>query len=136
MEGNLIMKGNGAIARPVALAVLAGGLVITSGIVRFASAGEVTMPKPIASCMVQPIYPEQEKKEGIVGLVLLNVMVLASGKVGEITPKQEVAGHPAFTASASAALAKWCFEPGREGDKAVDVSVVIPVRFALEEKKE
>jgi TonB family protein len=128
------MQRNRAVARAAAWIGLAGALIITSGAIRPAAA-EITMPKPLASCMVQPVYPEAEKEAGVTGTVLLNVEVLASGKVGEISAKQAVDGHPAFTASAIAAVGKWCFEPGRDGDKAVDVTVVIPIRYALEEKK-
>lgn len=95
----------------------------------------VTMPKLIPSCMVQPVYPEQEKKAGIVGMVHLNVEVKADGTVGSIKAQQEVKDHPAFTASAVAAAGKWCFEPAQKDGQAVACTVMIPVRFALEEKK-
>jgi TonB family protein len=98
------------------------------------AADEPTAPKPLASCMTQPSYPEQELKAGVEGTVYLNVEILASGKIGKITSKQEVERHPAFTASATAAIAKWCFEPAMLNGKPVDISVVIPVRFKLDKK--
>jgi protein TonB len=97
---------------------------------------ELTLPKLIQSCRVLPVYPEQEKVAGIQGTVLLGVEVKADGTVASVKPQQEVKDHPAFTASAAAAVAKWCFEPARKDGRAVACTVAIPVRFALEEKKE
>jgi len=126
------MNRNGAFARVTWWIMATGALVVLSGAGHLAMAGEITMPAPLASCMVQPVYPEAERKAGVTGTVFLNVVVLASGNVGEISTKQGIEGHPAFAASAIAAVSKWCFEPGRDGEKAVDVNVVIPVRYALD----
>ena len=97
---------------------------------------EVTMPKMIPSSMVQPVYPEQEKKAGIEGFILLGVEVAADGTVASIKPEQEVPNHPAFTASAMAAVGKWRFEPAQKDGEAIACSVNIPVRFALDCKKD
>lgn len=97
---------------------------------------ELTLPKLIQSCRVLPVYPEPEKVAGIQGTVLLGVEVKADGTVASIKAEQEVKDHPAFTASATAAVGKWCFEPARKDGRAVACTVVIPVRFALDEKKE
>jgi TonB family protein len=113
-------------------AVVAAVLCLPAGTGTARAGDEITPPKPIPSCMVQPVYPEAEKKAGIQGTVFLNVEVKADGTVGEVTPKKEVKGHPAFTASATAAIQTWCFEPGQKDGNAVDVQVVIPVRFALD----
>ena len=118
--------------------VAAGVLTLSVGllIVTASAASDPTPPKLIASCMVQPTYPEAERAAGVQGTVTLNVEVRADGSVGEISPKEEVAGHPAFTKSAMEAIRKWCFEPAQVGDRAVKIKIVVPVRFALEEKLE
>ena len=126
------MNRNGAVARVALFIVAAVTIGCAIGVGRSARAADITMPSPLASCMVQPVYPEAERKAGVTGTVLLDVEVLASGKVGKISAKQGIEGHPAFTDSAIAAVSKWCFEPGRDGEKAVDVNVVIPVRYALD----
>jgi periplasmic protein TonB len=94
-----------------------------------------TPPKPIQSCMVQPVYPEQERVAGVQGIVFLGVEIRIDGTVASVRAVQEVESHPAFTASAKAAVGKWCFEPARQGGKAVACSITVPVRFALDEKK-
>jgi len=96
----------------------------------------VTMPKMIPSSMVQPVYPEPERKAGVMGTVLLGVEVAADGTVASIKPEQEVPNHPAFTASAMAAVGKWRFEPAQKDGQAIAGSVHIPVRFALDCKKD
>jgi len=96
---------------------------------------EITPPKLKTSCFVQPVYPEQEKIDGIQGTVYLNVEVKADGTVGKVSVKEEIKGHPAFTVAAAAATRKWCFEPAQKDGQAVDIEVVIPVRFALDGKK-
>ena len=114
------------------------GIAASSGVAGPESAGVAesdSAPSLIQSSRVLPVYPEPERKAGIQGTVLLNVEIKADGTVGKVSAKQEVEGHPAFTSSAIAAVVKWRFEPAREGDKAVAVQVVIPIRFALDEKK-
>ena len=102
---------------------------LSTGIARAEEAG--VPPKLIASRMVQPVYPEAEKAAGIEGMVLLNVEIKSDGTVGKVSPKEEVEGHPAFTASAMAAVQKWYFEPAQKNGKAVKCEIVIPIRFAL-----
>ena len=96
---------------------------------------EFTPPKPLPACTAQPAYPDSERRAGIEGTVLLRVEVKVDGTVGAVTAEQEVAGHPAFTTAATAAVSKWCFEPARANGKVVAASVAIPVRFALSKKK-
>jgi protein TonB len=99
------------------------------------AAGDFQPPKLKASCFVQPVYPQSEKEAGIEGTVLLEVKVLADGTIGKIGPKEEIAGHPSFTAAAVAAVQKWCFEPGLKDGRPVAMEIAIPIRFALEKKE-
>ncbi len=96
---------------------------------------EITPPKLKPACFTQPVYPEPERREGIQGTVYLNVEVKADGTVGTVSAKEEIKGHPAFTTAAIAAIRKWCFEPALKDGQAVNLDVVIPVRFALDGKK-
>jgi protein TonB len=95
---------------------------------------EFVPPRPISSCLIQPSYPEAERTQGIEGTVILKVDVLPDGTVGTVTSQEEVAGHPAFTDAAIAAIGKWCFEPARKDGQAVECTIAIPVRFKLGEK--
>lgn len=94
-------------------------------------------PVMIPKSFVQPVYPEQERKDGVQGTVLLSVVVKEDGSVGAVKPLQDVEGHPAFTESAMKAVAQWRFEPGEKDGKAVECQVGIPIKFALDggEKK-
>lgn len=90
------------------------------------------MPVMIPKSYIQPVYPEQERKDGIQGMVMLMVGIKKDGSVGAVKPVQEVDGHPAFTESAMKAVAQWRFEPGEKDGKAVDCEVHIPIKFALD----
>lgn len=110
-------------------------LPVSGGAGAACAGDELTLPKPIPSCMVRPVYPEQEKAAGVEGTVMLGLQVNSDGKVASVKAEQEVQGHPAFTASALAAVGKWCFEPAHQDGHAVACAIKIPVRFALEEKR-
>jgi TonB family protein len=68
---------------------------------------------------VAPSYPELAKKLGIVGLVRLEVLVSAEGKVKSITVK---GGHPLLADAAEKAVAKWRYVPGPEEAISVEVN--------------
>jgi TonB family protein len=97
-------------------------------------AADLVPPKILAEAQVAPVYPEAERKAGAEGTVHLEVVVKADGSVGRIVSKQEVAGHAAFTTSATTAVRQWRFEPGTRDGKPVDCTVVIPVAFRLSAK--
>jgi hypothetical protein len=48
------------------------------------------------------------------------------------TVDQPVEGHPAFSDAAIAAVRQWRFEPARLDGRPVAITVVVPVRFALD----
>jgi TonB family protein len=89
-------------------------------------------PAPISSTIVQPTYPEAEKRAGIEGMVILRVTITAKGAVSAMEATTEVRGHPAFTQSATAAIGRWRFEPGEIQGKPVECKVMIPVKFKLD----
>ena len=128
-------RGRVIIVASILLMAAAAFIPVSPGIGTARAGDEITPPKPLPSCMVNPVYPEREKIDGITGTVLLGVEVGSDGKIASLTAEQQVAGHPAFTSSAMAAIAKWCFEPARQDGRAVACSIKIPVRFALGEKK-
>ena len=68
---------------------------------------------------VAPSYPELAKKLGIVGLVRLEVLVSADGKVKSVTVK---GGHPVLADAAEKAVAKWRYVPGPEEAISVEVN--------------
>jgi TonB family protein len=92
-----------------------------------------SMPK--IRTTVQPVYPEEAKKGGIEGMVLVNALVDASGKVVEA----EIAKSDASVLDNAAldAIRRWTFAPAvSKEDKQIGVWVTIPVKFKLAEKEE
>ncbi len=95
------------------------------------AAGQPTEPKLIPASMAKPVYPEQERKDGVEGIVILAVDISAAGAVAGAKVEKPVEGHPAFNAAALAAVQQWRFEPARLDGKPVDISIRVPVKFAL-----
>jgi periplasmic protein TonB len=130
------MKTNRAITTiSILLAAAATLLPVPPGPGMARAEGDLVLPRMIQSSMVAPVYPEPERTAGIEGTVMLDVEVRSDGTIAGIKAEEQVKGHPAFTASAIAAVEKWRFEPARRDDKPVACSVRIPVRFALDCKK-
>lgn len=93
------------------------------------------MPKIIPESMVKPSYPEDARKDGVEGMVLLDVLVKVDGTAGSITVKEGVSDYPSLAESAIAAIKEWRFEPGTRDGKPVDMQVIIPVKYKLDDRK-
>ncbi len=75
-------------------------------------------------------YPEQAKREGIQGVVVVNFVVDKTGKVGNINVVRSV--NPLLDAEAIRAMGEMpVWKPGTQKGKAVDVKYTIPVKFSL-----
>ncbi len=75
-------------------------------------------------------YPEQAKKDGIQGVVYVGYIVNKAGKVESV--EVEKSAHPLLDAEAVrvvAAMPDWT--PGTQRGKAVDVRLVVPIKFSL-----
>ncbi|MBN1587620.1 MAG: energy transducer TonB [Candidatus Omnitrophica bacterium] len=82
--------------------------------------------------MVDPLYPELFRNQGLEGEVLLQARVDAQGQVHQIEILRSDL-PAAFEQRAVRALSQARFRPGRQGGEAVAASVILPVRFYLEE---
>jgi periplasmic protein TonB len=80
-----------------------------------------------------PIYPSTAIQHGWEGVVFLRVLVEANGKPSQIVIQKKSA-HKILDEAALKAVRKWQFEPASIGDVAVSNWIVIPIRFALENK--
>jgi TonB family protein len=90
---------------------------------------------PQIKTTVRPVYPEEAKKGGIEGMVLVNALVDASGKV----VKAEIAksDDSVLDNAALDAIRQWTFTPAvSKEDKQTEIWVTIPVKFKLAEKEE
>jgi protein TonB len=95
------------------------------------STGSITRyARPRGGYQVQPGYPDGARRLGIQGTSLLKVHVLIDGRVGDIVIEKS-AGHPDLDQAAADAVRRWRFEPGRRGDDAIAMWVLLPVEFRL-----
>ncbi len=78
-----------------------------------------------------PRYPEEARRNGQQGVVLISAQVEADGRPSRVTLKQS-SGFPLLDAAALEAVGKWTFEPARAGGLSASSRVDVPVRFALE----
>lgn len=79
----------------------------------------------------KPPYPKSARRRGYEGTVLLRVLVLEDGKVGEI----ELAGPSGYSVldeSALKAVKEWVFIPGKKGGKEISSWVEVPIKFQLD----
>ena len=83
----------------------------------------------------KPAYPEQARKAGWEGTVVLGVLVNVGGKTEKIEIKGS-SGYEMLDRAAAEGLKRWLFRPAHYGTKAVESWVRIPVVFQLGEIKD
>ncbi len=80
-----------------------------------------------------PKYPEAARRRGIEGVVLLEVLVLANGTAGSVRVAQD-SGSSLLDEAALEAVCVWRFKPATRAGVPVDSTVVVPVRFRLQDR--
>ncbi len=95
---------------------------------------QLVMPKIVYS--VAPKYPEDARRAGVEGRVLLDVVVETDGTVGDVTPAVEVEDYPSFSKAAVRAVKQWRFAPATDGGDPIRLSVKLPIRFELDPTRE
>jgi len=80
-----------------------------------------------------PVYPNLARKRGQQGTVVLQVLVNGQGRVDDLRLNAS-SGHSMLDRAAVAAVKKWIFEPGRQGNKTVPMWVRVPVTFELKNR--
>jgi len=78
----------------------------------------------------KPKYPMVAKRRGYEGTVLLNVYVLESGRVGELT-LEKASGFTVLDESAINSVKEWIFVPGKRNGISVSSWVQVPIKFQL-----
>jgi len=94
------------------------------------SESEIVFAQPRYSKNPKPLYPQEARKKGYEGEVLLRVEVLSNGRVGEIEVRRS-SGHEVLDRSAIATIKQWKFIPAKKGESPVSVWANIPVTFQL-----
>ena len=88
------------------------------------------MPLPELVKRVSPEYPEDLRKKGIEGKVVLKVLVDTTGKVKEVMIARS-SGYTALDSSAVKAVKKFEFRPAVSNGKKISSWVTIPFVFKL-----
>lgn len=77
-----------------------------------------------------PGYPSASRRLGEQGQVLLDVLILSDGSVGEIKVKR-TSGFPRLDNAAVDAVRRWRYQPARRGNTPIAYWYVQPVQFSL-----
>ncbi len=78
-----------------------------------------------------PAYPRVSRRMREEGRVLLRVFVTSEGRAGRIE-LSESSGSSRLDQAAEAAVASWRFVPAKQGERAIDAWVIVPIVFKLE----
>ena len=84
-------------------------------------------PRPIR--ITNPAYPEELRRSGIKGTVVVQFVVSVDGSV--VRAEVVSSPHPALSASAIEAIRNWRFEPGEKGGRKVNCLLSAPITFEL-----
>jgi len=84
---------------------------------------------------VPPIYPEEARKKGIQGNIHVQILVGKDGSVKEATIMKNETGSKDLEKAALDAVYKWKFDPAKHEGKPVEVNVIVPIKFKLEDKE-
>jgi TonB family protein len=107
---------------------VAGGV---AGGVEGAVKAEGDIRPPTLVKMVEPVYPEEARKQGIEGLVILEATVDVNGKVKDVKVLRPV---PALNQAAIDAVKQWVYEPKIIDGKPVPIVFTVTVNFKLKDK--
>jgi protein TonB len=81
------------------------------------------------------VYPEQEKKDKIEGVVYCTFIVNEIGKVINIKVAKGISEHPNFEIETLAMMNKMPdWKPGKQNGKPVSVQYALPIKYALPKK--
>ena len=111
---------------------LEGG-VAQGGVVGGQVGGAIALPEdavaPVpASGNVIPLYPQEARAAGRTGTVILKVVILADGSVGDV---QVLRGEEPFVAAALSTVKHWKYAPARYKGLPIAVYRIIQIPFKL-----
>lgn len=90
---------------------------------------QITPPRPIA--WVFPEYPDEEKKNGVEGVVKLSIHINKEGKVIEVVVLENTTNSESCAAAAIEAAYASRFFPAKEGARTVSSWISQPYRFDI-----
>ena len=86
---------------------------------------------PTVVKQVKPNYTEAAKAARIEGDVVMKVVVLADGSVGDVTVTKSLDSVNGLDGQAVDAMKQWQFKPGEKDGQPVAVQVAVEMRFTL-----
>jgi protein TonB len=92
--------------------------------------GDVAPPKLIKK--VAPVYPEDARKEGVEGVVILRVR---TDEYGEVQQVKVLKSAPQLDDAAISAVRQWVYEPYVSKGKPTPIVFTVTVKFALDKEK-
>jgi TonB family protein len=95
------------------------------------SDGEILFVQPRYAENPKPLYPQEARKKGYEGEVVLRVEVLSNGRVGQVEVKKS-SGHELLDRSALTTVKQWRFIPAKKRENAISLWVNIPIKFQLQ----
>ncbi|HVU33324.1 MAG TPA: energy transducer TonB [Opitutaceae bacterium] len=85
---------------------------------------------PVPVRTVAPDYPEDLKREGVAGLVVVQCTIDAQGNVDQ--PQVQKSSNKEFEQPAIDAIKRWKFKPAKLDGNPVARKVSIPIKFVTE----
>jgi protein TonB len=89
-----------------------------------------TKEPPVPVRTVAPDYPDELRRDGVSGLVMVKCTIDVQGNVTD--PEIEKSSNNAFEKPALAALKKWKFKPAKQDGAPIAIKVSIPIKFVFE----
>jgi TonB family protein len=89
----------------------------------------VSLPQVVKQ--VKADYTKEAMAQMIEGVVVLDVVVLSDGAVGDVTVTQSLDAVYGLDQEAMRAMKLWQFKPGMKDGKAVAVRVAVTMNFTL-----
>jgi protein TonB len=90
---------------------------------------DVTVPTVLTE--VKPTYTPEAMERTIQGTVLLGVVVLSSGDVGDVHVTRSLDAEYGLDREAVSAMKRWKFRPALKDGKPVAVEVAVEMAFTL-----
>lgn len=83
---------------------------------------------PEAITKVPPVYPDEARRAGVDGVVIVQALVRKDGSVGDVKVIKSI---PLLDLAAMEAVRQWIFKPARAKGESVSVWVAVPIKFTL-----
>ena len=93
---------------------------------------EAGLQPPLLVKKVDPVYPEEARKKGVEGVVILQARIDISGKVKDVMVLRSV---PLLDQAAMDAVKQWVYEPLIINSNPREAVFTVTVRFMLKEEK-